>query len=650
MTRITFSPGSSGPFLRAVLLACLLPAAVVAVDEPIRIGDWNSVPDPARFDPAYPEMAEWAKAGVRGGIPPRGVSAIVERLKPGDDLQAALNRAGAEAKQRGFVADKKAGRQQVPLDKRYVVVLLAEGTYAFGPEKCQDPGYSNQPTGFMLRIPGGVILRGASRNTLLLFDPPRAKGIPEGRFDGFGGVRMIRMDSFSGLEDLTVRNKQVMEQDYSKVEGLYDPHPGIDRKDLPVLCGMGIDMSGSDSFMQNCAVLDMATCPVNASGTWHTLRDNLVERSWNKGKAGNGYYHTSGGHHSLFYNETIRNIRHVCIQGEEPRNKFHVWIHNRIEVDFNFHNGIQGSVLVQDCHIEPRPGHQWATGDGFQGYRESYADRNLVFRVTPFQPKGVHVIEQPGRCTAVLKPELPEPKGGTFYAVTGRHIGLAQVETARLSLRMEGLFAARKWSEAYTAASAVAASAAKGSAEGDAAGALLAKLEAQAKTDLAAVLAKPDPKALQAFLGAWGAWPGAAPAREAAAGIADAELAKLLATPPTSARLADFIRAWPGMAAGERAQKEYDALAAAAAAAYKESGLRAISKADNLKRLLKDWVPAWSPSLAGMRTAYEEALTAALAEASAAKGSARKAALTRIAKDHAGTAAAGQAAALLAAP
>lgn len=60
--------------------------------EVIRIGDAASVPDPSRFDPKYPQMAEWAKAGVRGGIPPRQASRIVERVSPGQDIQAALDR------------------------------------------------------------------------------------------------------------------------------------------------------------------------------------------------------------------------------------------------------------------------------------------------------------------------------------------------------------------------------------------------------------------------------------------------------------------------------------------------------------------------------------------------------------------------------
>jgi hypothetical protein len=36
-------------------------------------------------------MREWARAGVEGGIPLRRSLPIKKRLKPGDDLQAAMN-------------------------------------------------------------------------------------------------------------------------------------------------------------------------------------------------------------------------------------------------------------------------------------------------------------------------------------------------------------------------------------------------------------------------------------------------------------------------------------------------------------------------------------------------------------------------------
>ena len=303
----------------------------------------------------------------------------------------------------------------------------------------------------MLKVPSCVILRGASRDKVtLLFDPPKVKGIPEGRFDGFWGVRMIIVDSFAGLEDLTVRNKQVMEIDYSRIER-YHKHPGIDVKDLPVLAGMGVSLGRSDSFMQNCAILDMATVPVGASGRHHTLRDNLIERSYNKGPQGNGYYHTSTGSNSLFYNETVRNIRHVTLQGMDQKDQFHVFIHCHFEVDFNPHNGLISQNLLQDVYINPRSGHPWGKNDGMHGYKERYGKRNLLYRLPPKNPDVLGIMTRAGKCDIDTSGNLPQPKHGTLYAVTGKHLSLDQIVVEKQIKILEKNHRSKKWGNARQA-------------------------------------------------------------------------------------------------------------------------------------------------------------------------------------------------------
>jgi hypothetical protein len=56
-----------------------------------QIGDPGWVLDESRLDPRFPEMREWAKAGVVGGIPLRNTLEIKFRLQPGEDLQAAID-------------------------------------------------------------------------------------------------------------------------------------------------------------------------------------------------------------------------------------------------------------------------------------------------------------------------------------------------------------------------------------------------------------------------------------------------------------------------------------------------------------------------------------------------------------------------------
>ena len=56
-----------------------------------QIGDPGWVFDESRSDPRFPEMKEWAQAGVLGGIPLRNTLTIKTRLTPGQDLQAAID-------------------------------------------------------------------------------------------------------------------------------------------------------------------------------------------------------------------------------------------------------------------------------------------------------------------------------------------------------------------------------------------------------------------------------------------------------------------------------------------------------------------------------------------------------------------------------
>jgi hypothetical protein len=72
-----------------VLLACF--AAIHVSAQSPRLGDPGWTFDESRFDPRFPAMREWARAGVEGGIPLRRSLPIKKRLQPGDDLQAAIN-------------------------------------------------------------------------------------------------------------------------------------------------------------------------------------------------------------------------------------------------------------------------------------------------------------------------------------------------------------------------------------------------------------------------------------------------------------------------------------------------------------------------------------------------------------------------------
>ena len=87
----------------SMFLGLLVVPAAHAVD--VRVGDAGAVPDPAKFDPKYPDMKEWASAGVRGGIPARAAGKVIKKVKPGENVQAAVD----ETMKRGW-EDARMGR------------------------------------------------------------------------------------------------------------------------------------------------------------------------------------------------------------------------------------------------------------------------------------------------------------------------------------------------------------------------------------------------------------------------------------------------------------------------------------------------------------------------------------------------------------
>jgi hypothetical protein len=114
--------------LRQSITMVLLIFTQAAAAAAPRHGDTGWEPDEARLDPRFPAMREWARAGVRGGIPARDATPVVARVAPGEDVPAALALAAAGG--------------------GGVVLLLA------GDHELTTPWH----------LPSGVILRGESRD------------------------------------------------------------------------------------------------------------------------------------------------------------------------------------------------------------------------------------------------------------------------------------------------------------------------------------------------------------------------------------------------------------------------------------------------------------------------------------------------------
>ncbi|EJD37321.1 hypothetical protein AURDEDRAFT_173595 [Auricularia subglabra TFB-10046 SS5] len=103
-------------------------------------------------------------------------------------------------------------------------------------------------------------------------------------------------------------------------------------------------------YAQNCWIRNIRTFMTGShpiateSAKWIQVQDNYFEGSWNKGAGGNGYVRGSRVWDSLYYNNTLRNLRHFTFQWCAMGN---VAIMNNMTNDFNLHGGWEGFNLVE---------------------------------------------------------------------------------------------------------------------------------------------------------------------------------------------------------------------------------------------------------------------------------------------------------------
>lgn len=484
-------------------------------DALVRIGDRGSLPDPTRFDERFPEMAEWARAGVEGGIP--RADRIVATLKPGDDLQRAIDGAAGDPRDPG-------------------VILLQPGTHPFATT---------------LRLKPGIILRGADRAGTVL-----AASLATGT--------CVRMAEWSALEDLTVLNQLVRERPESEYLGKYDNGGPSD--------ACTISFGGSNAWLQRCDVLYAGRNPIeihDRKANHITVRDCLIDKAYQKGGKGSGYFDISESSHVLIYRTTVRNIRHVSIMF----NARHVVLYGcRIEVDINYHDGCPTMVLVERTTVQRRPGHHWSSicygwqpwqddgpgprcflwANAFDDGRGSGEQQVWVLRDTT--PKYPNMTE----LEPMILPFGPPPKAGTLYAVTGRDIPAEEVERGAVWAKLQQAQRARDWKGIIQSASTAIAVFPADAPERAAATAALAEAERAADDALAKL--RPTPAALRTFLASWKGTAAAQEATAIAVRTADEAWAKL-GPEPSASQVRAHLADWDGVAPVAVARARLDALA-----------------------------------------------------------------------------------------
>jgi hypothetical protein len=397
-------------------------AAVPASAAPARVGDAGSKPDPAKFDPAYPDMKEWAEAGVRGGIPARDALPVRKTLKPGDDVQAAVDEAGKA------VAD--AAKSADPAGPGGAVVLLSAGTYRVG---------------LPIVLRSGVVLRGADRSAVFLDCTIRSARVTDTTYVvRLPGVRR------AGLEDLTVRHAEVARLGSAAyAERTVGPvnNPG-GAADLHV-GGVLLD-DAEDCWVDGVNILHSGSHPLEASGKRVTVRDTVMDGAFNKGDAGapagsgNVYFAVSGG---LMFNCTVSNVRHCLVVRDTLAGgdcKFNVFLDCNFTGDVNFHGNRRdsGHNLFEGVFVRSLTSHGWPAWAYWKG--GEIGQDNLMFRSAGWGGSAADKFASTDASKVytftgmkdpnVLPPlDKPAPAGGTLYAVTGERAtadGRATMPTA----------------------------------------------------------------------------------------------------------------------------------------------------------------------------------------------------------------------------
>jgi hypothetical protein len=380
--------------LAAVLSLIAFAGPALAAD--LRPGDAGVKSDPTRFDPAYPDMAKWAEAGVRGGIPARETLKVVKTAKPGDDLQKLIDEAG-----------KTDGGG---------VVLLSPGVY----EVKQ-----------VLQLRSNVVLRGQDRAGAVLENTMRSSRLTADHFT----LRMEKL-SRAGIETLTLRHKEVarlgLNAYHERVAGPKNNPGGV--SDLHV---GGIEMERcEDCWVDAVSIVHSGSHPLEIIGGKHvTVRDTLVDGAFNKGDqgapagSGNVYFSVTSG---LFYNNTVRNTRHALVvrdglAGEDM--KYTVVLDCNLQGDVNFHGNRpdSGHNLFEGVLVRSLTTHGWPAWAYWK--KEEIGPKNLAYRSAGWggsngdqfvstNPEKVYTFTGLRDPNTLVELETPAPKSGTLYATT----------------------------------------------------------------------------------------------------------------------------------------------------------------------------------------------------------------------------------------
>ncbi|WP_086932435.1 hypothetical protein [Agarilytica rhodophyticola] len=285
-----------------------------------RPGDAGVRFDTSKFDPDYPQMREWVKAGVRGGIPSieTQLQKFTVTLNGGDaqDIINAINR----------VANNGGG-----------VVYLRNGSYNINRT---------------VRLKSNVSIIGESRDGVIA-TIPRSMTANAGAFE----MRDIRN---AGIYRMHIRGAGNPPR--------YDWNLGINANhELRGNENISIFIKGSeDCWVTDVDIINSYDFPVRVSAKHITLRGLNVDGAHNKAGGAQGYFFILDGYNLITQNK-VTHLRHISLQGDGV--EYNVVYDNDFQQEVSFHAGDDGNNLVENNRIHLPADMPPANGAGGPDYR-----------------------------------------------------------------------------------------------------------------------------------------------------------------------------------------------------------------------------------------------------------------------------------------
>jgi hypothetical protein len=345
----------------------------------IIVGDTTEIIDTVEIDPNADLIAKYATAGVEGGISTN--LKVIDTIEVGEDINSVIN------------SQTKQG-----------VLILKHGTHSI----------TNT-----INMKTGIVLRGESRTGTIIESTIRSTWSQ-------GKKKTVLFNNIknAGLENLTIFYKADVEPiDYEvwNTGGWCgdcvsnDPHGANNLYVIQVYINSGTE----NCWLKECRILKSGTDPIMVAGKHNSFVRNFIDQAYNKGGGGNGYYDIRG-ELNLFYQDTVKRLRHFAIQQGASWNVVtQCWIEN----DVNFHNKDNGYNLLEHNRIIVPYWMSWdlfGTGGAQYGHKPP-GDNNMMlnnngtyrWKGTKYSDKDViYTFEGFG---APVKTDWPVPEDGKFY-------------------------------------------------------------------------------------------------------------------------------------------------------------------------------------------------------------------------------------------